>query len=89
MFAAEMGQCPVPTDEIKPHGCNRPASQSDVFCHLLRSAEFDTTAPVAVNEQRKLIPQLVQDVVFDSEQSTIPVTLDSEAVDEFVPATPP
>ena len=84
-----MGQCLVATDEIKPHGGNRPASQSAVFCHLLTSAVFDTTAPVAVNEQRKLIPQLVQDVVFDSEQSTIPVTLDSEAVDEFVPATPP
>lgn len=41
------------------------------------------------NEQRKLIPQLVQEVAFDSEQSTISVTLNAEAVEEFVHAMPP
>ncbi len=44
---------------------------------------------LSLNEQRKLIPQLVQEVVFDSEQSTISITLNSEAVEEFVQATPP
>ncbi len=42
---------------------------------------------LSLNEQGKLIPQLVQEVVFDSEQSTISVTLNSEAVEEFVQAT--
>lgn len=44
---------------------------------------------LSLNEQRKLIPQLVQEVVFDSEQSTISVTLDTEAVEGFLQATPP
>lgn len=40
------------------------------------------------NEQLKLIPQLVQEVVFDQEQSTISVTLDPDAVKEFVQSVP-
>lgn len=40
------------------------------------------------NEQRKLIPQLVQEVVFDPEPSMIAVTLNWEAVVEFVEALP-
>ena len=36
MFGAEICQCPVPTDEIKAHGCNNLASQNAL---LLRRFE--------------------------------------------------
>ena len=40
MFGAEMGRCPVVTDEIKPYGCNNPACRNAVYSRVLSSAEF-------------------------------------------------
>ena len=46
MFGAEIGQCPVPTDEIKSWRCNHLASRNAVFSGVLRSAEFFDPTPV-------------------------------------------
>lgn len=40
MFGAEMGQCPVATDEIKSWKSKKLASDKTMFSGVLSSAEF-------------------------------------------------
>ena len=42
MPGAEMGQCPVATDEIRPWKSKTPASRNALVFHVLSSAEFFT-----------------------------------------------